>query len=123
MKRKRLVRLAALLVLVLTCVLQTLPGQSANTHHVVTLTYVNGKVEVSPDLTKAAIGDVVELRSNQGEFILKFTNALTDDGPTVHSTNGLYQFTIQNAGYFACSMVINGKVVAAEYGGAIIIDH
>ena len=45
------------------------------------MTYTNRKVVVTPYITGAAVGDMIRITSNRGEFALKFTNALTNDGP------------------------------------------
>lgn len=116
-KLKNLFTLFGLLLLLATASL-------AQTVHVVTMTYSNGTVVVSPAETKAAIGDVIVVGAlpRGAEFVLTFPNALTGGGPTVKSKNGTYTWTVQAFGYFGCSMLINGQLVSAGYGGEVVPD-
>lgn len=78
-------RLVQLLIL---CVVASV-AQSP-TVHVVTMTYLRRKVVVTPSATKGDRPDIIRVVSGTSgaEFSLTFQNALTDDGPTVHSKNG-----------------------------------
>jgi plastocyanin len=123
MKRSRRLLQAVVLLLVALSAISARADRSPVTH-VVTLTYDGTEVTVSPARLQLRVGDRIEYRSAEGEFALEFATPFSS--VLVRSVNGVWKSSaVQNVGTYryACTMVIDGQVISAEYGGEMEVAN